>query len=105
MRYRATVRVDFDNQQSNDYQKLIAAFKQVGWSYVQTSSLAIETEDLNRVLIALELLGKQVRSAGTLTALSIDVQGSKNFSGIPYAALKNHPNALSDIRGKPFPKV
>lgn len=103
MQYRAQVRLDFDGQNSNEYQKLVAAFLQLGWSYVQTSSVAVETLDIDIVLRGMELLAKQLPAAGTLTGLLFDVQGSENFDGIPYVAAGNHPNALADIRSRPLP--
>lgn len=105
MEYRAQVRIDFDDLQSNEYQKLIAAFIQIGWQYVQTSSVAIETTDLVPVLRAFELLAKQIPSAGTLTGLSFDIQGGRDFTGIPYPAAGNHPNALVQISDKALPKL
>ncbi len=103
MQYRAHVRLDFDNQNTNDYQKLISAFMQLGWKYVQTSSVAIETGDLVMVLRGLELLAKQIPSAGTLTGLLLDIQGSDDFGGLPYSAAANHRNALADIKAKALP--
>lgn len=103
MNYRAQLRLDFDRQRPNDYQKLIAAFIQLGWKYVQTSSLAVETGDVRLVLSGLELLAKQIPSAGVLTGLSFDVQGSADFDGVAYPAAANHPNALADIRARPLP--
>jgi Tfp pilus assembly protein PilO len=103
MKYRAHIRLDFDHQNPNDYQKLIAALLDIGWKYVQTSSLSVETDDLLVVLRAFELLARQIPSAGSLTGLLLDVQGSANFSGIQYTAASNHPNAVAQIRGKPLP--
>jgi hypothetical protein len=103
MDYRAQVRIDFDGMQGNDYQKLVAAFTQLGWQYVQTTSFAVETPDIGVVLRAFEILAKQIQSAGTLTGLSFDIQGSDDFAGVSYPAIANHPNALEQIRAKPFP--
>lgn len=103
MQYRAHVRLDFDNQDTGNYQRLIAAFLQVGWCYVQTSAVAIDTDDLSVILRGMELLAKQVPDSGTLTGLMFDIQGSHDFNGIEYQAANNYPNAADDIRAKPLP--
>ena len=86
----------------NEYQKLLAALLQNGWVYLETSALLIEDE-LPKVLQALEIVAKQCQAAGQLSALTILIQGSDNFNGVPYLAANNHPYALNDIRQKPFP--
>ena len=104
MNYRAVLTIDFTNQQTNQYQKLVAALLQNDWKYLETSALAIETTDLRRIWAAFDLIPRQAADAGLLSALSIHVQGSDNFtSGIPYVAAGNHPHATSDIKAKQFP--
>lgn len=103
MKYRAQLRLDFDKIQRNEYQKLIAALVQVGWKYVQTSSLAIETDDIDIILRAMVAIARQCQASGVLTGLSFDVQGTSNFNGIRYKAIKNHPNALAQVSAKPLP--
>jgi hypothetical protein len=104
MHYRATLTIDFTQQNPNDYQKLIAALLALGWKYQETSALALEAPTLEPVWGAFDLIARQSQSAGHLSALSIHVQGSSSqFNGIPYQAAANHPNAKEDIQKKRFP--
>jgi hypothetical protein len=103
LNYRAALNLDYTAQQSNEYQKLIAALRQAGWTYVETSALVVETDDLAVIWRGIELVAKQSASAGTLSALTLHVQGSNNFGGVPYNGAANHPNALQDIQQKPYP--
>jgi hypothetical protein len=103
MVYRASLNLDYTSQSPNDYQKLIAALLQTGWTYVETSALIIETTDLAKVWRGVRLIAKQNASAGVLSALTLHVQGSKSFAGVPYNGAKNHPTAIQDIDKKPDP--
>jgi hypothetical protein len=104
MRYRAALNLDYTQQQTNNYQKLVAALLQAGWIYVETSAVAIETDDLAKIWRGVELVAKQSASAGTLSALTLHIQGSENFGGISYNGAANHPNALTEIAAKAFPQ-
>lgn len=105
MEYRAHVRLDFGEKDNNEYQKLITAFIQLGWRYIETSAVMVETGDLGTVLKGLDLLARQIPFAGTPTGILVDVQGSENFNGKSYAAAANHKNALADITAKRPPLI
>jgi hypothetical protein len=102
MNYRATINIDFTKSDAGEYQKLVAALIQAGWRYLETSAFVLEG-DLAAVLQGMELVGKQCSAAGQLSALTYHIQGSKDFAGEKYAAAKNHPNALAEIKAKAFP--
>jgi hypothetical protein len=104
MKYRATLTIDFTNQNSNDHQKLLAALLQRGWVYQETSALTVDTNELWRIWAAFDLIPRQAAAAGTLSALTLHVQGAADFSGTTYAGAKNHPNAVTDIQKRPFPE-
>ena len=107
MKYRAVINIDFTRQNKtakNQYQKLMMALIMSGWHHVETSALIIEGE-LIEVLQAFELIAKQCRECGELSALTIHIQGSNNFEGKKLKAQKNHPNALNEIRAKLLPKT
>lgn len=103
MLYRAILTIDFTDQNTNNYQKLVTALIQSDWKYMETSALYIETDDLSKIWAAFALVPRQAKDAGTLSALSLNIQGSENFTGVAYAASNNHPNAKHDIMAKPFP--
>jgi hypothetical protein len=103
MKYRAIINIDFTNQKENEYQRLIAALMQIGWQYLETSSLAFEG-DLPNILVAMELISKQCQTAGTLSALTFHIQGSTNLDGKPYPQSKSYRHALNEIRQKQFPE-
>jgi hypothetical protein len=103
MQYRAAIRLDFNDKNTNEYQKLITALIETGWEYVETSAVAVETHDLGAILRAMVLCARQIPDSGTLTGLSFDIQGSEDFGGSAYAAAANHPNAIADINAKPLP--
>ena len=102
--YRASLNIDFTNQQNNEYQKLVHALVQAGWSYVETSALIIESTELGRIWRGIELVAKQCSDAGDLSALTFHIQGSNNFSGVPYAGARNFPHAEDEILAKPYPR-
>jgi hypothetical protein len=104
MLWRAHVRFDFiGGKDNNEYQKLMAAFLQAGWNYVETSAVAIETDDLNNIMLGMEICARQFPQAGAVSAFLFDVQGSEDFGGKVYVGAKNHPNALDDICKRPLP--
>lgn len=100
MHYRGLINLDFTGQNNAEYQKLISALTQLGWKYLETSALTIEGKH-DDVLQALEVLAKQCGAAGTLSALTLHIQGSKDFGGKPYGAM--YPHALAEIRAKSLP--
>jgi hypothetical protein len=103
MRYRAVLNIDFTNPHTKEYQRLIAALMRANWKYLETSALACEG-NLANVLVALELISKQCEASGTLSALTLHIQGSTNLEGKPYPQSKSYPNALSQIRNKSHPE-
>lgn len=104
MLWRANVRFDFvGGKDNNEYQKLMAALLQAGWNYVETSAVAIETDDLNRILLGMEICARQFPQAGAVSAFLFDIQGSEDFAGKVYVGAKNHPNALQDVCKRPLP--
>jgi len=103
MKYRGLITIDYTHSNDNQYQKLLAALIQTGWVYLETSALLIES-DLPTILHSLELITRQCQDGGVLSALTIQVQGSKDFAGISYRGAKNHPHAVRDILTKPLPK-
>jgi hypothetical protein len=101
MKYRAIINIDFTSQNVNEYQRLIAAFMQIKWKYLETSAFVFEG-DLPNIFSAMELISKQCQAAGILSALTFHIQGSTNFDGKPYRKHKNYPYALDEIRNKPL---
>src|SRR5437867_174758 len=105
MKYRAILTIDFTNQNPAEYQRLIAALLQNGWLYLETSALAIETDDLAAIWAAFALIPRQANDAGSLSALTIQIQGSEDFkTGKGYAAAKNFNSATPEIMQKKFPQ-
>lgn len=100
--YFATIAVDYTGAAPNAYAKLQTALIQAGWEYSETSTLYVETDDLDVVRRGLALLAAGVDSPGMLSHLSVAV----HFVGLPHrpAAMRNHPNAIQQIldMGVPF---
>lgn len=104
LRYRAVLNFDYATPiDNNQYQKLVSGLIQLGWTYVETSALIVETDEISAVWNAVELCARQDSSIGEITALTLHVQGAPDFAGQVYKAAKNHPNAVEDIRAKPLP--
>lgn len=101
--YRAVINLDFTGQRPNAYAKLVSALLQAGWERMETSALAIETEDLNRIWVGSEVVAKQAGRAGTLSAYTLQVQRLGDPQ--PYAAAANHQTALEDILGLDPPRI
>jgi hypothetical protein len=101
--YRAALNLDYTGQKTNEYQKLIAALLQLGWKYVETSAYTLETSDLNLVWRGIDLITRQSAVSGSLSALTLHIQGSRNFNGIKFAAANSHPKALEQISKKELP--
>ncbi|PYM12301.1 MAG: hypothetical protein DME18_11765 [Verrucomicrobia bacterium] len=102
MKYRGLINVDFTDPNGTEYQKLVTALIQAGWVYIETSALQIEGE-LKCVLQVLEIVARQCQDAGVLSALTIHVQGSSDFKGVPYPGARNHPHALKSVLAMPLP--
>ncbi|HET6764833.1 MAG TPA: hypothetical protein VFH27_14205 [Longimicrobiaceae bacterium] len=98
-RYRAVLNVDYTGQSSNEYQYLISALIQAGWTYVETSSLILDTPHRNEIWRGISLITKQDSSIPqNLSALTLHIQGSNDFdSGIDYPYSDTHPNALANV--------
>jgi hypothetical protein len=108
MMYRAHLTFDWGAPHSpNDQQAIIAALLDIGWLLVETTAFAIETQDVAKVWMGIEVVAKGSTAAGTLTALTFSVVAGDNFArSRPYPAAANHPEALDKIlwRGLPRPK-
>lgn len=102
MPYLATIAVDYTGANTNAYAKLQTALIHAGWEYSETSTLYVETDDLDVVRRGLALLANGVDSPGMLSHLSVTV----HYVGLPHApaAMRNHPYAIQQIldRGVPF---
>lgn len=103
MTYRAVLNLDYSKTEPNSYQKLLTALIQLGWEYRETSALTLDTSDLNTIWVSLEVIAKQSEAAGTLSAMTMQVQllGPSK----PYKAAKKHTKALAQIQARPFPKL
>lgn len=102
--YRGSLNVDFTGLNPNHYQKLVTALLQAGWLYVETSAFVIESPDVANIWRGIEVVAKQAADAGQLSVLTFHVQSAAGFAAsLPYPAQANHPNALAQIRAKPFP--
>lgn len=101
MKYRALLTIDYTHIDKNEYQKLLAGLIQTGWRYLETSALVFEG-DLTTILHSMELIVRQCRDGGVISALNLQIQGSLNFAGVDYPGARNHPNAVDDIKKKPL---
>lgn len=103
MPYIATVALDYSAANANAYAKLVTSLLQAGWEYSETSTVYVESDDLDVVRRGLALLAHGLDSPGasTLSNLSVTVQ----FVGDPtvpgYA--RNHPRAIEQITAIPLP--
>jgi hypothetical protein len=102
MKYLAIITINFTDLNPNDYQQLMSALIALGWVHIETSALMTETSDLSEVWGAFDLIPRQCADAGTLSALSIQVQRLGESS--EPSRVKIHSNAIKDIRQKPFPE-
>lgn len=100
--YRASINIDFTSPNTAEYQKLIKALIALKWVYVETSALCIQGK-LEDVLKSLEIIGKQCRDSGVLSALTLHVQGTRDFNGKPYKSVITPQDALQEIKRKPLP--
>ena len=100
--YRAVLNLDYTGT-SNEYQYLVSALIQAGWTYVETSALILETDDRADIWRGMSLVMKQDSSIPDLSALTLHIQASEDFSGIPYPFADAHPNALDNVEIKTHP--
>ncbi len=103
-KYRASLTLDYTGGVTNEYQYLISALIQSGWTYVETSSLVLETHDRNDVWRGMQLVMKQDQYLAPLSAITLHVIGSEDLqNGVSYPYSNTHPSALSNVRDKPLP--
>ncbi len=102
MMYRGLINIDYTDQDRQEYKRLFSALTQLGWLHLETSAFCIEAK-IDTVLAAFEIVARQCRDAGVLSALTLHIQGSPNLQGTPYSAAKRYPKALAEIRQKPLP--
>jgi len=106
MQYRAILNYDFTaTTDANDLMRLKLALVEGGWLHVETSAFTIETDEISKVWLGIELIAKQASSIGSLSALTYHIQASQDFShGLQASSTTLSPsNALADIKLKPFP--
>lgn len=103
-KYRASLTLDYTGGITNAYQYLISALIQSGWTYVETSSLVLETEDRNEIWHGMQLVMKQDPHLSPLSAITLHIIGSEDLdAGIQYPYADTHPNALQNVSNKPLP--
>jgi hypothetical protein len=102
--YRASLTLDYSTGSTNEYQYLISALIQSGWTYVETSSLVLETENREEIWQGIQLVMKQDSSLSPLSAVTLHIVGSDDIEqGVAYPYANSHPNALENVRNKPLP--
>jgi hypothetical protein len=107
MNYRGTINVDFSRCESSidgEYIRLAVALIEDGWKKVETSAYTRETSDISDLWRGIILLAKQSSSIGALSALTLHVQGAKDFeNSLEVKSTLNPANALKTITDKPLP--
>jgi hypothetical protein len=102
--YRAVLSIDKTGVQTNEYQYLVSAMIQSGWTYAETSLLTRESTSINDIWHGLQLVMRQSQVMDPLSHISLDVSSSEDFAkGIPYPYSDKHPNALQNVESKPLP--
>ncbi len=101
--YRAVLNVDWAGGAGNEGEALKNALIQAGWQWVETSSYVVETSDLKLIWQGIGLVARQQGAIGDLSALTLHVDGAKDFKGKTPASAANHRDALKAILAKPFP--
>lgn len=102
MTWHASLTFDYTGlNDSNERYYLMNALEAVGWFYVETSAMMIETDDFAPIAEALDLLGRAVDRPGILSNLAFNV------------VLEGHPrptpggmtprSALRRLQGYPSP--
>lgn len=74
---------------------------QAGWEYADTPALVYDSDDLDGVLLALEVLAKAVTTPGELSALGLHVQLVGGRRPAPGAG--QHRHALKKLLAEPLP--
>jgi hypothetical protein len=101
--YSASLTLDCSTGSTNEYQYLISALIQSGWTYVETSSLVLETENREEIWQGIQLAMKQDSSLSPLSAVTLHIVGSDDIEqGVDYPYADSHPNALENVRNKPL---
>ena len=103
-KYRASLALDYTGKITNEYQFLISALIQSGWTYFETSNLVLETEDRNEIWRGLQLVMKQDQYLSPMSALTLHVVGSEDLeNGVAYPYSKTHPSAFDKVNNKDIP--
>jgi len=102
--YRAVINIDFNDGESNEFERLKNALIQADWLWVRTSAYIIETQDLAKIWRGIDLVARQATDIGQLSAVTFNVQAAEDFtiSQVPKNAVF-HAQALSNVLKKPFP--
>lgn len=98
-KYRATLTLAYTGGTSNEQSRLSNA--QAGWDYVETSAFAVDSDSLQEVRLALEVLTRAVETPGTLSALALQVQMLE--PGLEAPAAASHRKALEKLLKEPLP--
>jgi len=101
MDYRAVLTLDYTKPTPNEYNRLLNALAQSGWTYAETSAMYIEATDTEGIRLALELLARAVDTPGTLSAMTVQVQLVGERSETP--AAKFHRQAKNNLLKLPLP--
>jgi hypothetical protein len=103
-KYRASLTLDYTGAITNEYQYLISALIQSGWTYLETSNLVLETENRNDIWRGLQLVMKQDADLAPLSAFTLHIVGSDDIdTGAPYPYAVAHPGALENVNAKQLP--
>ena len=102
--YRATINVDFTDGNTAWQQHMMRALIDAGWRYVETSALAVDTDDIGVIWQGVEVVAKISGKVTGLSALTFHIQGSDDFAGVSYQGQKTYKNALPDALSYPYPK-
>lgn len=102
--YQANLSIDKTGTQTNEYQYLIAALIQSGWTLIETSVLTKRSSNVNDIWHGLKLIMKQSACMDPISHLSLDlISGNDLDAGIPYPYSDAHPAALNNVDSKPLP--
>ena len=103
-KYRASLTLDYTGNVTNEYQYLISALIQSGWTYLETSNLMLETENRNDIWRGLQLVMKQDAFLSPLSAFTLHIVGCEDMeNGSPYPYAVGHPAAFDNVNAKQLP--
>jgi hypothetical protein len=103
MLYNGAITLDYTgSKKHNERSQLMNALTQAGWKYAETSAVHLESGDLNAALLALEVLARAIGDVGTLSALTVSIQGIAGDLEPPNT--KGNPNALKKVLKKDLPQ-